>query len=122
MRELDVFMLLANFPYFVSILLFSMGCLIVLTQPNLIKKVIGLNVMETAIFLFFIAVGNISGGAPPIVNPATGGVLYVNPLPQALILTGIVVSFSVTAFALAMIVSLYRFYGTVHVSELMKMR
>lgn len=122
MRELELSLLLANFPFFVSMLLFSMGCLIVLTQPNLIKKVIGLNVMETAIFLFFISMGNIYGGVPPIFNPATGGEIYVNPLPQALILTGIVVSFSVTAFALSIIISLYRFYGTVHVTELMKMR
>lgn len=122
MRELSFHLLLINFPYFVSILLFSMGCLIVLTQHNLIKKVIGINVMETGIFLFFIALGNIDGGTPPIIDPVNGGVVYVNPLPQALILTGIVVSFSVTAFALSIIVSLYRFYGTVHVTELMKMR
>ena len=78
--------------------------------------------METSIFLFFIAAGNIKGAVPPIYNPAQGDVLYVNPIPQALILTGIVVGFSVTAFALSIIVSLYRFYGTVHVTELMKMR
>lgn len=122
MPALDFEIILANFPFIASILLFSMGCLIILTQQNLIKKVIGINVMETSIFLFFLSLGNIIPGGPPIVRPGMEGVVYVNPLPQALILTGIVVSFSVTAFALAIIVSLYRFYGTVYVDELMKMR
>ncbi len=99
-----------------------MGTLIVLTQQNLIKKVIGINIMETAIFLFFIAVGNMHGGVAPIFDPLHPDAPYVNPLPSVLMLTGIVVSFSVTAFALSIIVSLYRFYGTVHVTELMKMR
>ena len=122
MPALDFEIILANFPFIASILLFSMGCLIILTQQNLIKKVIGINVMETSIFLFFLSLGNIIPGGPPIVRPGMEEVIYVNPLPQALILTGIVVSFSVTAFALAIIVSLYRFYGTVYVDELMKMR
>jgi len=119
---LDFQIIVANFPFLASIFLFSMGCLIILTQQNLIKKVIGINVMETSIFLFFLAIGNIIPGGPPIVRPGMEEVIYVNPLPQALILTGIVVSFSVTAFALAITVSLYRFYGTVYVDELMKMR
>ncbi len=114
--------LLLNFPYLMSIILFSMGCLIILTQSNLIKKVIGINVMETAIFHFFIAAGNIRGGSAPILSPESGEAIYVNPLPQALVLTGIVVSFSITVFALAIIVGLYKFYGTIHVDKLMKMR
>lgn len=122
MPALDFNLILANFPFFASILLFSMGCLIILAQQNLIKKVIGISVMETSIYLFFLSLGNVIPGGPPIVRPGMEDVIYVNPLPQALILTGLVVSFSVTAFALAIIVSLYRFYGTVYVDELMKMR
>ncbi|MEW5784342.1 MAG: cation:proton antiporter subunit C [Bacillota bacterium] len=114
--------LLTNYPYLVSVIIFAVGTLIVLTQPNLIKKVIGLNVMTNAIFLFFIALGNIEGGEAPIVDPAAPAVLYVNPLPSALILTGIVVSFSVTAFAMALIVKLYFFYGTLNAPDFMKMR
>lgn len=111
-----------NFPYFVAIILFSMGTLIVLTQPNLVKKVIGINVMETAIFLFFITVGNIHGGVPPIFDPQSPDLLYVNPLPSVLMLTGIVVSFSVTAFALALIVKLYIYYGTICAPNFMKLK
>ncbi len=99
-----------------------MGTLIVLTQQNLIKKVIGINIMETAIFLFFIAVGNMHGGVAPIFDPLHPDAPYVNPLPSVLMLTGIVVSFSVTAFALALIVKLYIFYGTICAPNFMKMK
>lgn len=119
---MDYEMLLMNYPYFISIIIFSVGTLIVLTQPNLIKKVIGINIMENAIFLFFIAVGNIVGGEAPIIDYAATDPVYINPLPSALVLTGIVVSFSVTAFALALIVRLYKYYGTINAPDFMKMR
>ncbi len=115
-------LILLNFPYVVSIILFSMGTLIVLTQPNLVKKVIGINIMETSIFLFFIAVGNAIGGVPPIYDPNYPQALYVNPLPSVMMLTGIVVSFSVTAFALALIVKLYIYYGTISAPNFMKLK
>lgn len=114
--------LISNYPYFIAIIIFAVGTLIVLTQPNLMKKLIGINIMENAIFLFFIAVGNIVGGQPPIVDPAAPDALYINPLPSALVLTGIVVSFCITAFALALIVKLYKYYGTVNAPDFMKMR
>ncbi len=119
---MDLELILLNFPYVVAIILFSMGTLIVLTQANLVKKVIGINIMETSIFLFFIAVGNMHGGVPPIYDPAYPDALYVNPLPSVLMLTGIVVSFSVTAFALALIVKLYIYYGTVCAPNFMKLK
>jgi multicomponent Na+:H+ antiporter subunit C len=118
----DFELLIVNFPYFVTIILFSMGTLIVLTQHNLIKKVIGINIIQTAIFLFFIVVGNIHGGVPPIYDPQLTDVIYINPLPSCLMLTGIVVSFSVTAFALALIVKLYIYYGTISAPNFMKMK
>ena len=119
---MDLQLFLLNFPYFVSIILFSMGTLIVLTQPNLVKKVIGINVMQSAIFLFYIIVGDIRGGIPPIYDPNLPDALYINPLPSALMLTGIVVGFSVTAFALALIVKLYIYYGTISSPNFMKMK
>jgi multicomponent Na+:H+ antiporter subunit C len=119
---LNLELFLINFPYFVSIILFSMGTLIVLTQPNLIKKVIGINIMQSAIFLFYIVVGNIHGGIPPIYDPNLPNALYINPLPSCLMLTGIVVGFSVTAFALALIVKLYIYYGTISSPNFMKMK
>jgi len=99
-----------------------MGTLIVLTQTNLIKKVIGINILQSAIFLFFIVLGDIHGGVPPIYDPNFPDALYINPLPSCLMLTGIVVSFSVTAFALALIVKLYLFYGTICAPNFMKLK
>jgi multicomponent Na+:H+ antiporter subunit C len=99
-----------------------MGTLIVLTQTNLIKKVIGINILQSAIFLFFIVLGDITGGVPPIYDPNFPDALYINPLPSCLMLTGIVVSFSVTAFALALIVKLYLFYGTICAPNFMKLK
>ena len=119
---MDFDILMANYPYFIAIIIFGVGILIVLTQPNLIKKVIGLNIMSNAIFLFYIAMGNIAGGQAPIIDPANPADLYINPLPSALILTGIVVGFSVTAFSLALIVKLYYFFGTINAPDFMKLR
>lgn len=111
--------LLANYPYIFSILLFSLGWLIIFTQANLIKKVIGINIMESGIFLFFLAVGDITGGKPPIYVEGVEQI-YVNPLPSALILTGIVVSFSITALALSIIIKIYQNYRTIYMPELLK--
>lgn len=120
---MDIAKLWLNYPYVISIILFCLGCLCILTQHNLIKKVIGINIMETSVFLFFIAVGNIEGGVAPIYDPTLpADVIYINPLTSTLMLTGIVVSFSVTAFALAVIVKLYQFYGTIYAPDIMRMR
>lgn len=110
-----------NLYYFASIILFLIGFYILLTHPNLIKKVIGLNVMDSAIFFFFVAVGFVSEGKSPIVE-AGEEVLTVNPVPSGLMLTGIVVSVSVTAFALAIIIKLYEHYGTINVEEIYVVR
>lgn len=78
--------------------------------------------MESSIFLFYVATGNIRGGVAPIVDLANPDVLYIDPLPTGLMLTGIVVSISVTAFALALIIRLYRFYGTMDADQIFKIR
>lgn len=109
-----------NLHYLTAMLLFLIGFHTLLTHSNLIKKVIGLNIMETGIFLFFISVGYIRGGSAPMVRE--GAHSYINPLPSALILTGIVVSISLTAFALGLIVKLYKYYGTVDADEIMRLR
>ncbi|HHT47186.1 MAG TPA: cation:proton antiporter subunit C [Firmicutes bacterium] len=121
--EIDFSKLLLNYPYFIAMIIFCLGCLCTLTQHNLLKKVIGLNIMQSGIFLFYIAVGNIKGGIAPIYDPTLPeGTLYINPLPSTLILTGIVVGFSVTAFALALIVKLYNYYGTIYAPKIIRMR
>lgn len=86
-----------------------------LLDRNLIKKIIGLNVFQTGIFLFFVTSAFRLGGRPPIIQ-AEGP--YVNPLPHVLILTALVVGVSVTAVALGLIIRLYRAYGTVLEDEI----
>lgn len=101
-----------NFHYLTAIILFLLGFYTMLTRSNLIKKLIGMNIMDTGVFLFLVSIGSVEGGRAPIVTPAEipGEVLYVNPLPPALVLTGIVVGLSVTAYAFTLIIKLYTYY------------
>lgn len=112
-------MLWAHLDVTVAILLFGIGFTTLLLHTNLIKKIIGLNIMETATFLFLTSQGYISGRAAPIlkegVQAAAG---YVNPVPSGLVLTGIVVSVSVTAVMLALTIRLYRRYHTLDIDSM----
>lgn len=110
-----------NVFYFASVVLFVIGFYTMLTHSHMIKKIIGLNIMETGVFLLFVSLGYVRDGVPPIVDHSINEV-YVNPLPTALILTGIVVAVSVTAFALALCVKLYGYYGTLDADEIMQRR
>ena len=107
--------LLNNYYESGAIILFGIGFAILLLHNNLIKKIIGMNIMDTAIFLFFIAKGYVLGA-----NKGVQG--YINPVPSALMLTGIVVAVSTTAFALALTVRIYEGYGTIELDEIIKMR
>ena len=102
-----------------AMILFGIGFVTLLLQKNLIKKIIGLNIMDTSIFLFLAAKGYITGRSAPIV---VDGVIqmeyYVNPLPSALVMTGIVVAVSITAFALALSLKLYKRYGTLDMDKI----
>ncbi len=111
--------------YFItgSIILFGVGFVILMLHNNLIKKLIGMNIMDTAVFLFFITQGYIDGREAPIIRGEFQGAEgYVNPVPTALMLTGIVVAVSITAFALALIIKLHEKYGTIELDEILKMR
>lgn len=115
--------LAANYHFLFSLLLFLIGAYTLLTHPNLIKKIIGLNIMETSIFLLFVSTGYVIGGRAPIVEEGGAGeIVYVNPLPHALILTGIVIAISITALALSLIVKIYSFYGTLDTDKITRMR
>lgn len=114
--------LIVNYPYFFAVILFVIGVLTVLTRSNLFKKLLGINIMESAVFILFIAAGNIRGGTDPILDTSKPEAVYINPLPSALMLTGIVVSVSVTAFALSLIIRLYREYGTADARQIAQMR
>jgi multicomponent Na+:H+ antiporter subunit C len=105
-----------NLDYIAAMLLFVIGLATMLFHSNLIKKIMGMNIMETAIFLLFIASGYVTDAKPPIA--LAPGEAAVNPLPQALILTGLVVSVSITAYALALVRDLYRHFGTLNATTI----
>lgn len=108
--------------YVASAILFVIGLYTVLTHSNLLKKVIGINIIETSIFLFFVSIGYVTGGRAPIIEAGSNNAIYVNPLPSALILTGIVVAVSITAYSLSLIIRLYEAYGTLDMDEIMELR
>jgi multicomponent Na+:H+ antiporter subunit C len=107
-----------------SVILFGIGLAALLLHKNLIKKIIGLNIMDTAAYLFLAAQGYIEGrGAPIIADGVTSMDAYINPIPSGLVLTGIVVSVSVTALMLALTVCLYQKYHSLNMDYIiMKMR
>lgn len=114
--------LVINYPYTIAVLLFMIGALMVINKSNLFKKLIGINIMESSIFIMFIGGGYIRDAAVPAMETGNVQAVYINPLPSALMLTGIVVSVSVTAFALALILRLYDSYGTVDAKKIVEMR
>lgn len=103
--------------YLVTVALLLTGAWILLTSGNLVKKVIGLNIMETSVFAFIVTTGMIDGGAPPIVAAGQPGP-FASPLPHALVLTGIVVAVSVTALALVLILRVRAEFGSVELEEI----
>ncbi len=113
---------LAQYNYLISAALFTIGLYTMLSRRNMIKKVMGLNIMETSVFLFYISMGSVRNGRAPIVIPGSENVIYVNPIPQALVLTAIVVGVSVTGFALALIIKLYGDYGTLNADKIKELR
>ena len=114
--------LFANYYEAVSVILFGIGFTTLLLNRNMIKKIMGLNIMDTAIYLFLAAKGYIFGRKVPIVSgtvpePET----YINPIPSGLVLTGIVVSVSVTAVMLSLTIRLYRRYHTLDIDEITRL-
>ena len=103
----------------VAMILFGIGFANLMFQKNLIKKIIGFNIMDTAIYLFLAEKGYITGRMAPIVVDGVQEVTaYINPIPAGLVLTGIVVSVSVTAVMLSLTVRLYRRYHTLDIDEI----
>lgn len=110
---------LDNIGEVIAMLLFGIGFSNLLFQKNLIKKIIGFNIMDTAIYLFLAEKGYISGRIAPIVVDGIQDVShYINPIPSGLVLTGIVVSVSVSALMLSLTVRLYQRYHTLDLDEI----
>lgn len=101
--------------YLGAMALFVIGLHTVVTRTNMIKRILGVNIMGTGVFYFFISIGNVENGLPPILSEENG--LYINPLPSVLILTGIVVVVSITVYALSLVIRIYETYGTTDQAE-----
>lgn len=107
---------LGLYNYWIVIFLMMIGFYVVIAHGNLIKKVIGLNIFQTSVFILYITMGKVDGGAAPILEDAI--TVYSNPLPHVLILTAIVVGVATTALALALIIRINEAYGTVEEEEI----
>ena len=108
--------LLTHYNYWVCFILMMIGFFIVIARGNLVKKVIGLNIFQTSVFIFYISLGKVEGGTAPIL--VEGVTVYSNPLPHVLILTAIVVGIATTALALALVVRVNEQFGTVEEQEI----
>lgn len=108
-----------NYPYFVPFIMLFIGLFILMADSNLIKKIIGLNLIQGSVIVFYILVGYIKKSEPPIFKTDT--TLYANPLPHVLMLTAIVVGIATTAVAFAFIYIIYKNYGTINEQKIMYM-
>ena len=104
-----------HYNYWIVVFLMMAGFYTVISANNLVKKIVGLNIFQTSVFMLYISMGKVNGGTAPIV--LEGATLYSNPLPHVLILTAIVVGVATTAVGLSLIVRIKRAYGTVEENE-----
>ena len=102
----------AHWNYYLVIILMMLGFYAVIARGNMVKKMVGLNIFQTSVFMLYISVGKVDGGTAPILtgDPAS---VYSNPLPHVLILTAIVVGVATTAVGYALIIRIYEAYGTI---------
>ena len=107
---------LGLYNYWIVIVLMMTGFYVLISRGNLIKKIVGLNIFQTSMFILYISMGKVAGGTAPIL--AEGFETYSNPLPHVLILTAIVVGVATTALGLALVVRINEAYGTVEEDEI----
>jgi multisubunit Na+/H+ antiporter MnhC subunit len=108
--------------YWMCFILFLVGLYGVITRRNLIKIAISLSIMEFSCFLFLALIGFTEGGVAPIVDPADPVKVYVDPLPQALVLTAIVIGLATTSMLMSVIIRIYRKYGTFDIREIRNLK
>ena len=104
--------------YYVVIFLMMVGLFVVISRQNLIKKLVGLSIFQTSVFLFYITLGKMAGGTAPILIDDPTAV-YSNPLPHVLILTAIVVGVATTALGLALVLRINEAFGSIEEDELL---
>lgn len=107
----------AYFSYWATVILMMIGLYVVVARGNLVKKLIGLSVFQTSVYLLYIGPGKILGGSAPII--AEGITKYSNPLPHVLILTAIVVGIATLAVGLALVVRIQEAFGTIEEAEIL---
>ncbi len=114
--------LLGHLNYWLFIVMMMTGLYIVIARGNLVKKIVGLNIFQTAVFMFYISIGKVTGGTAPIfptdmkIDPET---VYTNPLPHVLILTAIVVGIATTSLGLALVVRIRESYDTIEEDDIL---
>jgi multicomponent Na+:H+ antiporter subunit C len=107
--------------YWIFAVLLMTGLYAVMSRANLIKKLIGMSIFQSAVFLLYISMDKVEGGTAPILRPGASDQLYSNPLPQVLILTAIVVGIATLALGLAIVVRVSEEYGTIEEDEIRKL-
>lgn len=116
MNEISSAFIIGHLNYWLFIVLMMTGLYIVVSKGNLVKKIVGLNIFQTAVFMLYISMGKVTGGTAPIfpvdmnIDP---NVIYSNPLPHVLILTAIVVGVATTSLGLALVIRIREEYGTI---------
>ena len=119
MEDLTFDFIIARYNYWLVITLMMTGFYVVVSRGNFIKKIVGLNLFQTSVFMLYISAGKIFGGTAPIFTDNPDEV-YSNPLPHVLILTAIVVGVATTALGLALIIRIKETFGTIEEDELLK--
>ena len=109
-------MIMGHYNYWIVVVLMMIGFYIVIAHGNLIKKIVGLSIFQTSVFIFYISMAKVDGGTAPIL--ADGIEQYSNPLPHVLILTAIVVGIATTALGLALAVRIKEAYGSIEEEEI----
>jgi multicomponent Na+:H+ antiporter subunit C len=109
---------ISHYSYFITIVLMVAGLYVVIARNNLIKKLIGLSIFQTSVYLLYLAPGKLIGGTPPIYTGSY--TLYSNPLPHVLMLTAIVVGVATLALGLALVVRIRESYGSIEEDEILE--
>ena len=109
-------MFLGLFNYWIVVVLMMIGFYIVIAHGNLVKKMVGLTIFQTSVFIFYISIANVDGGTAPILAEEFNR--YSNPLPHVLILTAIVVGIATTALGLALVMRIKHAYGSIEEEEI----
>jgi len=125
-KRLPLEWIVSKYNYWIYILLMMIGFYAMIGKKNLVKKVIGMNIFQTSIILYFISIGSKKGATIPIAEHGSGGAIqaiqYINPLPHVLMLTAIVVMVSTFGVAMALLIMIYRRYQTIEEDEILKLR